>query len=54
MEREFDITICIFAIIILSLFIFLRNNAEVKCENSGGVLVSHRVGKAYMYECIKI
>lgn len=54
MERELDITICIFAIIIFSLFIFLHHNAKVNCEKSGGFLVSHRAGKTYRYECVKL
>jgi len=52
MEND-NIILIIFGFMMIALLIFLHHNAKVKCEKSGGFLVSERIGKSYRLECVK-
>ena len=47
-----NICLCI-GITFIALLIILSHNAKVKCEKSGGFLVSERLGKSYRLACVK-
>jgi len=52
-NNKFSIDVCIFGIMLIAFLIFLHHNTKVKCERSGGFLVSERIGKSYRYVCVK-